>query len=85
MYIVISPGLVGHYQECREKLSLYAVVQHLTCTYIGINRTRFNEKSPTSFLDTQGLHRLEKNLNIESFLEKSLKTKSFLKSTGESL
>ena len=33
----------------------------------------------------QGSHRLEKYLNIESFLEKSLKTKSGLKSTGESL
>ena len=30
-------------------------------------------------------HRLEKNLNIEGFLEKSLKTKSVLKSIGESL
>ena len=30
-------------------------------------------------------HRLEKYLNIEGFLEKSLKTKSALKSTGESL
>ena len=33
----------------------------------------------------QGWHRLEKYLNIEGFLEKSLKTKSALKSTGESL
>ena len=33
----------------------------------------------------QGLHRLEKYLNIECFLEKSMKTKSALKSTGESL
>ena len=31
----------------------------------------------------QGFHRLEKYLNIEGFLEKSLKTKSVLKSTGE--
>ena len=33
----------------------------------------------------QGSHRLEKYLNIEGFLEKSLKTKFALKSTGESL
>ena len=34
---------------------------------------------------TQGLHMLEKCLNRKSFLEKSLKTKSALKSTGEPL
>ena len=34
---------------------------------------------------TQGLHRLEKYLNFEGFLEKSLKIKSALKSTGKSL
>ena len=33
----------------------------------------------------QGSHRLEKYLNLESFLEKSLKIKSALKSTGKSL
>ena len=33
----------------------------------------------------QGSHRLEKYLNLEGFLEKSLKIKSFLKSTGKSL
>ena len=32
----------------------------------------------------QGLHRLEKNSNLEGFLEKSLKIKSALKSTGKS-
>ena len=32
-----------------------------------------------------GLHRLEKYLNLEGFLEKSLKIKSALKSTGKSL
>ena len=34
---------------------------------------------------TQGSHRLEKYLNLEAFLEKSLKIKSALKSTGKSL
>ena len=33
----------------------------------------------------QGSHRLEKYLNLEDFLEKSLKSKSALKSTGKSL
>ena len=33
----------------------------------------------------QGLHRLEKYLNLEGFLEKSLKVQSALKSTGKSL
>ena len=37
------------------------------------------------FLFDQGWHRLEKYLNLESFLEKSLKVKSALKSTGKSL
>ena len=31
----------------------------------------------------QGSHRLEKYLNLEGFLEKSLKIKSALKSTGK--
>ena len=35
--------------------------------------------------DQQGLHRLEKYLNSEGFLEKSLKIKSTLKSSGKSL
>ena len=33
----------------------------------------------------QGWHRLEKYLHLEGFLEKSLKIKSALKSTGKSL
>ena len=33
----------------------------------------------------QGSHRLEKYMNLEGFLEKSLKIKSALKSTGKSL
>ena len=33
----------------------------------------------------QGSHRLEKFLNLEGLLEKSLKIKSALKSTGKSL
>ena len=34
---------------------------------------------------SQGSHRLEKYMNLEGFLEKSLKIKSALKSTGKSL
>ena len=39
------------------------------------------------FIDIQGSHRLEKYmyLNLEGFLEKSLKIKYALKSTGKSL
>ena len=33
----------------------------------------------------QGLHSFEKYLNLENFLEKSLKIKSALKSTGKAL
>ena len=33
----------------------------------------------------QGLHRLEKYLNLEGFLEKSFNIKSAFKSTGKSL
>ena len=36
-------------------------------------------------LQEKNLHRLEKYLNLEGFLEKSLKIKSALKSTGKSL
>ena len=38
-----------------------------------------------SALCPQGSHRLEKYLNLKGFLEKSLKIKSALKSTGKSL
>ena len=38
----------------------------------------------TQFICMQGSHRLEKYLNLEGLLEKSLKTKSALKSTGKS-
>ena len=37
-----------------------------------------------AILFLQGLHRLEKYLNLEGLLEKSLKIKSALKSTGKS-
>ena len=40
---------------------------------------------PASMRETQGLHRLEKYLNLEGFLEKSLKIKSALKGSGKSL
>ena len=38
-----------------------------------------------SFVQDQGSHRLEKYLNLEGFLEKSLKIKSALKCTGKLL
>ena len=39
----------------------------------------------TGSIHEQGSQRLEKYLNLEDFLEKSLKIKSALKSTGKSL
>ena len=40
---------------------------------------------PFTDVGKQASHRLEKYLNLEDFLEKSLKIKSALKSTGKSL
>ena len=48
------------------------------CKHIRRRRLLFVENA-------QGLHRLEKDLNLEGFLEKSLKIKYALKSTGKSL
>ena len=45
---------------------------------------KFGSCVPRKFI-FQGSHRLEKYLNLEGFLEKSLKIKSALKSTGKSL
>ena len=45
----------------------------------------FNLWNGLTFQCHQGSHRLEKYLNLEGFLEKSLKIKSALKSTGKSL
>ena len=45
----------------------------------------FSQKSHLIGSMGQGSHRLEKYLNLEGFLEKSLKIKSALKSTGKSL
>ena len=42
-------------------------------------------KPGTNQLMKQGLHRLEKYLNMKGFLEKSLKIEYALKSTGETL
>ena len=41
--------------------------------------------SPYDHIHVQGSHRLEKYLNLEGFLEKTLKVKSALKSTEKSL
>ena len=46
-------------------------------------RSHWNQHQDRPRYD-QGLHRLEKYLNLEGFLEKSLKMKSALKSTGKS-
>ena len=46
---------------------------------------QMHEILPNMSRVNQGSHRLEKYLNLEGFLEKSLKIKSALKSTGKSL
>ena len=48
---------------------------------IKIENSRFSHRASMS----QGSHRLEKYLNLEGYLEKSLIIKSALKSTGKSL
>ena len=53
-----------------------------------IQINKFNPYPATIFnlkMLPQGSHRLEKYLNLEGFLEKSLKNKSALKSTRKSL
>ena len=45
----------------------------------------FLSRPDSDFYVDQGSHRLEKNLNTQDCLEKSLKIKSALKSTGKSL
>ena len=47
------------------------------------NRDNRGFRTTTRIL-IKGSHRLEKHLNLEGFLEKSLKNKSALKSTGKS-
>ena len=44
-----------------------------------------NLRRSTTTVVVQGEHRLEKYLNLEGFLEQSLKIKSALKNTGKSL
>ena len=45
----------------------------------------FDRKKLIIIIEIQGSHSLEKYLNLEGFLEKSLKIISALKSTGKSL
>ena len=47
--------------------------------------TLLQSEGPRIMVNNQGLHRFEKYLNLEGFLEKVLKIKSALKSTGKSL
>ena len=54
------------------------------CFY-GQNRKESHKDFLIRADNSQVLHRLKKYLNLEGFLEKSLKIKSALKSTGKSL
>ena len=51
----------------------------------GLCSSRLTAKGVTLLCHLQGLHRLEKYLNIQDCLEKSLKIKFSLKSTGKTL
>ena len=54
-------------------------ILHLLRRNVNLNLPLFSKNM------IQGLHRLEKYLNFEGFLETSLKIKAALKSTGKSL
>ena len=53
--------------------------------YIGLHRENIKEILSDATRPRQDSHRFEKYLNLEGFLENSLKIKSALKSTGKSL
>ena len=54
--------------------------------FLGASRVQYHWiQTHNSLKYAQGLHRLEKYLNLEGFFEKSLKMKSAMKSTGKSL
>ena len=61
---------------CRSKVSWSDIVDHVVSVY---HRMSFI----VSNYSVQGSHRLERYLNLEGFLEKSLKIKFALKSTGK--
>ena len=65
-------GRIPNFVVCEQQMhrSVSASAQSDQCLYYSVS---------------QGSRRLEKYLNLEEFLEKSLKIKSALKSTGKSL
>ena len=87
---ILSPGTLPDYPKSQEQLKKFidilredkrlkvymAYLVSCECTCKRANDT---------VVSTQGSHRLEKYLNFEGFLEKSLKIKSALKITGKSL
>ena len=56
------------------------------CLLFAFNKIRFScDEAHIYVYHVQGSHRLGKHLNLEGFLEKSLKIRYALKSTGKSL
>ena len=66
--------------------SLSQIHAHVFCESKQFTDKHWEDSSLTKLKTVQqGSHRLEKYLNLEGFLKKSLKIKSALKSTGKSL
>ena len=84
---------VIHYQVTFERNSgrgSETFIQVVVVIFCSHNRRKYTECTCVQNMKpvqncTQSSHRLEKSLNLEGFLEKSLKIKSALKSTGKSL
>ena len=74
--VLIGLGTVMCVSPVCEKKAVFAVCQMIKEKHIEINLV---------IQVNRGSHRLEKYLNLEGFLEKSLKIKSALKGTGKSL
>ena len=70
---------------CWLYISTYAIIYLFLCGASSMIPFFVYARSEGYFETAHGLHRLEKYLNLEGFLEKSLKIKSALKSTGKSL
>ena len=62
----------------------YSIRSSFGCPFTFSKKYVSNVSWPNVII-SQGWHRLEKYLNLEGYLEKSLKVNSALKSTGKSL
>ena len=86
----LEEGLYGHWPILAEWNSPFLLFYNDRMVYLSLSGVIWAstwENLSSGFVNNkgQGLHRLEKYLNLEGFLEKSLKIKFALKSTGKSL